>query len=70
MDVQMPEMDGVEALREIRELEKSTDHSVNIIALTAHALVGDRENLLEQGFDSYLSKPLMANDLISALKRI
>jgi two-component system, sensor histidine kinase and response regulator len=68
MDVQMPDMDGLEATRKIRELEKDTQRHVPIVALTAHAMSGDRERCLAAGMDGYLSKPLHANDLLDAVR--
>jgi two-component system sensor histidine kinase/response regulator len=69
MDVQMPDMDGLEATHLIRELEKNTGHHVPIIAMTAHAMQGDRERCLEAGMDDYVTKPLQPKVLFSALDR-
>jgi CheY-like chemotaxis protein len=68
MDVQMPEMDGVEATRRIRE-EWPVDRQPRIVAMTAHALTGDRERLLEAGMDDYISKPVKVDQLVAALER-
>jgi CheY-like chemotaxis protein/HPt (histidine-containing phosphotransfer) domain-containing protein len=67
MDVQMPEMDGLEATRHIRRDRPAHDQPY-IIALTAHALSGDRERLLAQGMDDYISKPVRAEQLVRALE--
>jgi PAS domain S-box-containing protein len=58
MDVQMPEMGGIEATQAIREREKSTGAHLPIVAMTAHAMRGDRERCIEAGMDNYLAKPL------------
>lgn len=63
MDVQMPEMDGLAATREIRKMEQSSYQHLPIVAMTAHAMKGDREVCLEAGMDEYLSKPIRATDL-------
>lgn len=68
MDVQMPEMDGLEATRHIRE-ETDASERPRIIAMTANAMAGDREECLERGMDDYLTKPLDLAALASALQR-
>ncbi|GAB4537350.1 MAG: hypothetical protein Fur0018_28060 [Anaerolineales bacterium] len=68
MDVQMPEMDGVAAMRKIREVIP-IESQPRIIALTAHALPGDREQYLSMGMDDYLSKPVRPEMLVEAIKR-
>ncbi|MEY2499646.1 MAG: hypothetical protein QOD12_3202, partial [Verrucomicrobiota bacterium] len=66
--VQMPEMDGFEATRRIREIEATTGGHITIVAMTAHAMAGDRERCLAAGMDDYVSKPLRKEDLLRALK--
>ena len=82
MDIQMPEMDGFEATREIRKLEtgdpqqlpianhQSSIHSITIIAMTAHAMTGDREKCIAAGMDDYVSKPINPEALFSVINKI
>jgi signal transduction histidine kinase/DNA-binding response OmpR family regulator len=67
MDVQMPNMNGLEATAAIRKLEQSSDRHTPILALTAHAMDGDRERCIEAGMDDYLSKPIHAKDLLAKI---
>jgi signal transduction histidine kinase/CheY-like chemotaxis protein len=68
MDIEMPEMDGLEAIARIREAERETGRRIPIIALTAHAMSGDRERFLGAGADDYLTKPLRADALFTAVE--
>ncbi|MFV1966030.1 MAG: response regulator [Pirellulaceae bacterium] len=70
MDVQMPEMDGLEATSLIRARERETGGHVPIIAMTAHALQGDRETCLKAGMDGYITKPIRAVKLLETLHSI
>ena len=70
MDVQMPEMDGLEATALIRERERMTGEHVCIIATTAHAMKGDRERCLESGMDAYLPKPIAQQALFDAIETV
>ncbi len=68
MDVQMPEMDGLEATQVIRAHEQNSGGHVPIIAMTAHAMKGDRERCLNIGMDGYISKPLHPSELFEAVE--
>jgi two-component system, sensor histidine kinase and response regulator len=70
MDLQMPELGGLDATREIRDFEKRTGAHVPIVALTAHAMQGDRERCLAAGMDDYLSKPIDPAKMLTAVERI
>ena len=70
MDVQMPELSGLDAAATIRRRERYTGQALPIIALTAHAMEGDRERCLAAGMNSYLRKPLTLLDLKAALDAI
>jgi CheY-like chemotaxis protein len=70
MDVQMPEMDGLETAAALREREKRTGGHVPVIALTAHAMKGDKERCLAAGMDGYVTKPLRARELFQTLERL
>ena len=67
MDVRMPEMDGLEATRVIRQ--RWPDNGPKVIAITAYALEGDREKCIEAGMDDYIPKPMKLEDLKAALDR-
>ena len=69
MDVQMPKMDGLEATRQIRLREKKTGEHIPIIALTAHAMKGDRDRCLQAGMDVYIAKPLHKDELLKTLEQ-
>jgi PAS domain S-box-containing protein len=70
MDIQMPEMNGWEATKEIRENEKATGEHIPIVAMTAHAMKGDEERCFAAGMDSYLTKPIRTRELLEVLDGI
>jgi CheY-like chemotaxis protein len=69
MDIQMPEMDGFAATAAIRKKEREGEH-IPIIALTAHAMIGDRERCLAAGMDGYVSKPIPIEELTNEMNRL
>jgi hypothetical protein len=68
MDVQMPSMDGLAATKAIREIEQRSGGHVPVIAMTAHAMSGDRERCFEAGMDDYLSKPVKPRDVATTIE--
>jgi CheY-like chemotaxis protein/signal transduction histidine kinase len=70
MDIMMPVMDGITATKKIREIEATGDHHIPIIAVTANALAGDRENCLAAGVDDYIAKPFTAELMINKMKNL
>jgi PAS domain S-box-containing protein len=68
MDVQMPEMDGLATTRALRDRERTTGGHVPVVAMTAHAMEGDRERCLEAGMDGYVTKPVEAEALVAAVE--
>jgi CheY-like chemotaxis protein len=70
MDIQMPVINGIDALKTLRELEQPSGNHLTVIALTAYALMGDREKYLKMGFDGYLRKPFTTRELVNELVRV
>ena len=70
MDIQMPEMDGIETTRIVRDRSSAVrNHDIPIIAMTAHAMKGDRESYLAEGMNDYVSKPIIISELVAAIER-
>jgi signal transduction histidine kinase/ActR/RegA family two-component response regulator len=67
MDIQMPEMDGLQATAEIRQREGQTGKHIPIVAMTAHAMAGDRERCLDSGMDGYIAKPIHPGELMALI---
>jgi len=70
MDIQMPRMDGFEATAAIREREKVAGGHIPIVAMTAHALIGDQERCMASGMDGYVSKPIRTSELFATIERM
>ncbi|HTR36566.1 MAG TPA: response regulator [Bryobacteraceae bacterium] len=70
MDVQMPVMDGLEATARLRRQEATAGGHMPVIAMTAHAMVGDRQRFLESGMDGYIAKPVHAHELFEAIETV
>ena len=70
MDVQMPELGGLEATKEIRKEEEATGDHILIVAMTAHVMEGDRERCIEAGMDDYIDKPIKVDTLFGVIDRL
>lgn len=70
MDVQMPQMNGYEATKKIRQLQRDTNRYIPIIGLTAYAMNGDRQKCIDAGMDDYLSKPVRMQHLLAAIDKL
>lgn len=70
MDVQMPELDGLEATRLLRESERSSGKCLPVIAMTAHAMQGDRDKCINAGMTAYVAKPIRPDELFKAMDQV
>jgi two-component system sensor histidine kinase/response regulator len=70
MDIQMPEMDGLQTAAAIRGRERASGGHIPIIALTAHTMSGDRDRFLDAGMDGYVTKPIRVPELLSEVARM
>jgi CheY-like chemotaxis protein len=70
MDIQMPEMDGLEATRILRQREQAGSAVAPIIAMTAHAMKGDRDKCIEAGMSGYISKPIQPEELFEIMEDV
>ncbi|ELR69707.1 GAF sensor hybrid histidine kinase [Fulvivirga imtechensis AK7] len=70
MDIQMPNMDGYEATRKIRSTFDEGKNKIPIVAMTAHALVGEKEKCIEAGMDDYITKPIKVRELLNSIHRV
>ena len=70
MDISMPEMNGEDAMREIRSNELNTALHQKVIAMTAYSLRGDKERFMEAGFDGYVSKPVAIIELVREMEKV
>jgi PAS domain S-box-containing protein len=70
MDIQMPEMDGIQAIKKIREQEAGADQHIPVIALTAHAMSEHRDESILAGMDGYVSKPMVVDELLTVMNRV
>lgn len=69
MDIQMPEMDGIQAVRRLREVEASSGTRIPVVAVTARAMLGDRDEIMAAGMDAYIEKPIRTEQLEEVLSR-
>ena len=70
MDVQMPELDGIATTRAIRDMERTGGAHIPIVAITAHAMKGDKERFIQAGMDAYVAKPIKPKDLFDTIHNL